>query len=746
MSRSKINHKKQNQVSPIQQELDRFENVARSLFDLLLRMNKDNAQKIETLLMDYQTLSTSIDRKMNALSHTQKKQLIEIREIITPEQRRELKQHLKRFKDQNLKEEARQKMQNVLRDESIEQARLKIAELMLEIEVLKNNFLKIDLNHSATIEHDLREYKQKRAEIAQEISKLDDAERVSRSEELRLISMEVNKHYEKIISQIESAKKAVRKVVGDASNRVNQMTLDKALTLAQDSREENGAHLEKSPQLSLFMSKQDIQEHSQVSLPLLSMSPLDFQTHLLSIINHELANSPSDKTVVAVAGLLQAILGNVSPLIEGHKTHFSVIYELNGVISSLHIGLAYLLNDPEAYITEITMAMLRQGVGEQHRVAMTLSSPQEMSALTHLDGQNAQKLVRGKSLQYLTNQVVQSAGNHLALTSVVGREVEGGELMRAAESVSQETPPVHFQMEQLVDLTKIALILIHTRQALIGRPMNQRDDEIELSPRHSLPIMTKRAKLPTVFEEEVVHPHQVVVLNQEIHSDTMRTRPQQAMVTPKQQLSTQKPKHELPLEVESSQIDEQERSRQRDNQRLALEAIGRKKRDLARKVTEYNQKILHITSALDDLDSLYYQNDAVILVRDEFKRDIIAALNAYRDRLSFIIQNNYEYDSIKIDNDINQAGDTFLMACSTACKTVADNNSFDYDVEFSEYFTDFMKLLANIVLWVGNSLPYRTNRNQFFDYANSKSAHAQFMSIQRSIDEIDVQHTPILAF
>jgi hypothetical protein len=749
MSRSKVNHTKQKQKNPIQNELDSFRSVAYSLSVLLLTMNKNDVHEVETLLSDYQQLSNNIDHKNNLLSSTQKNQVKEIRKIITPEQRQELRRKLKFYNEEISKEEARQKRQIDLKDQSMEQARKKVAELMPALVNLKINFLKIDLNHSATIEHELKEYKNKRAEIAEEISKLDDSERIERSEELRLISIEINKHYSKICLQIESARKAIRKVVGDTSKKVDQMTFGQAvLTLLPDATQGTVVRLEESAQLLRIMEDQGgqfVRDQLQIGDLSLSLLPLNTQTTLISVLNQELLKSASDERAGVVAGFIRAIQNDMQALIEGKKTHLSVIYEVNGEISSLHIGLLSLLNDPTTYIAEIAMAMLRQGVREQNRVVMTLSSPHEVSALMHLNGENVEDVSNGKSLQYLTGQVMGSAGNALALTSVVHKEVVSDELMRRAISISKENPPTHIQLEQLFDLTKIALILIGTRHTLISPPERLGNEDAQILASNPLPLMTLRSNT-SVVEDEVDLPSHPVVIKRDLHPDMLTSSHEQMTAAPKQQVNNQERvvalHQESPSEEDSRQLDVHALRRQRDNQRYAQDTIRFKKQDLARKVVAYNQKVQGITSDLENLDALYYQNDSNILIRDEFKKNILKAIKEYRNNLSLIIQKNYQYDAVQLNNDINRAGDIFLNECSMACNKVVQNDSFDYELGLGDYLTDFMKLVANLVIWVGNSLPYRTNRNQFFDYANSKSANAQFVSIQQTLQEIDVQHSP----
>lgn len=390
--------KRNKQVDPTQNLINQFRQVAYSLQGHLYTINTKNVSDVAALLNEYQKLSDAIGNK--ELSKIQASDVKEIRKIITQEQRKELRTKAAALNKEIQNEKDRLQKKSDAREQEVAKAKSEIKKLKPQVERAHREFMAIGLNKSFEMEAALARYKVLRSQLDAQARLLPDGERKEELQQLAQMSSEINQHNSSMVKEITAAKEVVNNAVEQAAKQTQNLTFEKTvLAILPGATQETVARLVGKADLPRLEG-----QGTAVGALALKSLPIQSQKALVTALMQEL--SQSDESGQSSA-LVEILKNGMVELLQGKKSHLSVVYELDGQIYSIHIGLEALLSNPTRYITELTMAMLRQGVGHQDRVVMTLTSPLEVAAITHMNGADYAQLSQGQSLQLLTGQILE---------------------------------------------------------------------------------------------------------------------------------------------------------------------------------------------------------------------------------------------------------------------------------------------------------------------------------------------------
>ncbi|MFO8740880.1 Dot/Icm T4SS effector LegC6 [Legionella pneumophila serogroup 1] len=460
-----MSHSKREQ-NPIARNLSDFRQVATLLNNEGLVVTEHNYKKVQALLNRYKELATFNDQNQSKLNGKQIGELNQIRLIISPEDRREIRKSVTRIENEIKNREKRIKEEYTRIEKQQAKAREAVQVLWPQLQKAAKKFINSGI---ANMEELLKEYKDLRIELYNHALNLPTQERKQKNQEMAELSRLVNIHESKLYEEINRARKVIEAAVTQAQKNVDSMSLLQMVRLMLPKLKD--ADILKIAQKAGVLSLQDTttSEHgANLDKLVVREQPLEKQSALISIMFKELALNGAQAG--PLAKYLQAVQENAKDLISGKKTHFTLLYQTNeGEIGGFYFNIHELLQNQHQAISKLVHEMYKRGVDQNSRVVMAFASPEQAASLMLANGENIKALTEAGNLQELTEQLLENAGDSKALARIVGHDVVIGqktsEIIRALNRSKEQNG---IEPAEVMKLFQIIAVIFETRNILIN--------------------------------------------------------------------------------------------------------------------------------------------------------------------------------------------------------------------------------------------------------------------------------------
>ncbi|HAT9977174.1 TPA: Dot/Icm T4SS effector LegC6, partial [Legionella pneumophila] len=309
-----MSHSKREQ-NPIARNLSDFRQVATLLNNEGLVVTEHNYKKVQALLNRYKELATFIDQNQSKLNGKQIGELNQIRLIISPEERREIRKSVTRIENGIKNREERIKEEYTRIEKQQAKAREVVQVLWPQLQKAAKKFINSGI---ANMEELLKEYKDLRNELYNHALNLPTQERKQKNQEMAELSRLVNIHESKLYEEINRARNVIEAAVTQAQKNVDSMSLLQMVRLMLPKLKD--ADILKIAQKAGVLSLQDTttSEHgANLDKLVVREQPLEKQSALISIMFKELALNGAQAG--PLAKYLQAVQENAKDLISGKK-------------------------------------------------------------------------------------------------------------------------------------------------------------------------------------------------------------------------------------------------------------------------------------------------------------------------------------------------------------------------------------------------------------------------------------------
>ncbi|TID99272.1 Dot/Icm secretion system substrate, partial [Legionella pneumophila] len=204
-----MSHSKREQ-NPIARNLSDFRQVATLLNNEGLVVTEHNYKKVQALLNRYKELATFNDQNQSKLNGKQIGELNQIRLIISPEDRREIRKSVTRIENEIKNREKRIKEEYTRIEKQQAKAREAVQVLWPQLQKAAKKFINSGI---ANMEELLKEYKDLRIELYNHALILPTQERKQKNQEMAELSRLVNIHESKLYEEINRARKVIEAAV-----------------------------------------------------------------------------------------------------------------------------------------------------------------------------------------------------------------------------------------------------------------------------------------------------------------------------------------------------------------------------------------------------------------------------------------------------------------------------------------------------------------------------------------------------
>lgn len=460
-----MSHSKREQ-NPIARNLSDFRQVATLLNNEGLVVTEHNYKKVQALLNRYKELATFNDQNQSKLNGKQIGELNQIRLIISPEERREIRKSVTRIENGIKNREKRIKEEYTRIEKQQAKAREAVQVLWPQLQEAAKKFINSGI---ANMEELLIEYKDLRNELYNHALNLPTQERKQKNQEMAELSRLVNIHESKLYEEINRARKVIEAAVTQAQKNVDSMSLLQMVRLMLPKLKD--ADILKIAQKAGVLSLQDTttSEHgANLDKLVVRDQPLEKQSALISIMFKELALNGAQAG--PLAKYLQAVQENAKDLISGKKTHFTLLYQTNeGEIGGFYFNIHELLQNQHQAISKLVHEMYKRGVDQNSRVVMAFASPEQAASLMLANGENIKALTEAGNLQELTEQLLENAGDSKALARIVGHDVViGQKTSEIIRDLNRSKEQNGIEPAEVMKLFQIIAVIFETRNILIN--------------------------------------------------------------------------------------------------------------------------------------------------------------------------------------------------------------------------------------------------------------------------------------
>ncbi|CZG17573.1 Uncharacterised protein [Legionella pneumophila] len=460
-----MSHSKREQ-NPIARNLSDFRQVATLLNNEGLVVTEHNYKKVQALLNRYKELATFNDQNQSKLNGKQIGELNQIRLIISPEDRREIRKSVTRIENEIKNREKRIKEEYTRIEKQQAKAREAVQVLWPQLQKAAKKFINSGI---ANMEELLKEYKDLRIELYNHALNLPTQERKQKNQEMAELSRLVNIHESKLYEEINRARKVIEAAVTQAQKNVDSMSLLQMVRLMLPKLKD--ADILKIAQKAGVLSLQDTttSEHgANLDKLVVREQPLEKQSALISIMFKELALNGAQAG--PLAKYLQAVQENAKDLISGKKTHFTLLYQTNeGEIGGFYFNIHELLQNQHQAISKLVHEMYKRGVDQNSRVVMAFASPEQAASLMLANGENIKALTEAGNLQELTEQLLENAGDSKALARIVGHDVViGQKTSEIIRDLNRSKEQNGIEPAEVMKLFQIIAVIFETRNILIN--------------------------------------------------------------------------------------------------------------------------------------------------------------------------------------------------------------------------------------------------------------------------------------
>ncbi|HEI6740560.1 TPA: Dot/Icm T4SS effector LegC6 [Legionella pneumophila] len=460
-----MSHSKREQ-NPIARNLSDFRQVATLLNNEGLVVTEHNYKKVQALLNRYKELATFNDQNQSKLNGKQIGELNQIRLIISPEERREIRKSVTRIENGIKNREKRIKEEYTRIEKQQAKAREAVQVLWPQLQEAAKKFINSGI---ANMEELLKEYKDLRNELYNHALNLPNQERKQKNQEMAELSRLVNIHESKLYEEINRARKVIEAAVTQAQKNVDSMSLLQMVRLMLPKLKD--ADILKIAQKAGVLSLQDTttSEHgANLDKLVVRDQPLEKQSALISIMFKELALNGAQAG--PLAKYLQAVQENAKDLISGKKTHFTLLYQTNeGEIGGFYFNIHELLQNQHQAISKLVHEMYKRGVDQNSRVVMAFASPEQAASLMLANGENIKALTEAGNLQELTEQLLENAGDSKALARIVGHDVViGQKTSEIIRDLNRSKEQNGIEPAEVMKLFQIIAVIFETRNILIN--------------------------------------------------------------------------------------------------------------------------------------------------------------------------------------------------------------------------------------------------------------------------------------
>ncbi len=460
-----MSHSKREQ-NPIARNLSDFRQVATLLNNEGLVVTEHNYKKVQALLNRYKELATFNDQNQSKLNGKQIGELNQIRLIISPEERREIRKSVTRIENGIKNREKRIKEEYTRIEKQQAKAREAVQVLWPQLQEAAKKFINSGI---ANMEELLKEYKDLRNELYNHALNLPTQERKQKNQEMAELSRLVNIHESKLYEEINRARKVIEAAVTQAQKNVDSMSLLQMVRLMLPKLKD--ADILKIAQKAGVLSLQDTttSEHgANLDKLVVREQPLEKQSALISIMFKELALNGAQAG--PLAKYLQAVQENAKDLISGKKTHFTLLYQTNeGEIGGFYFNIHELLQNQHQAISKLVHEMYKRGVDQNSRVVMAFASPEQAASLMLANGENIKVLTEAGNLQELTEQLLENAGDSKALARIVGHDVViGQKTSEIIRDLNRSKEQNGIEPAEVMKLFQIIAVIFETRNILIN--------------------------------------------------------------------------------------------------------------------------------------------------------------------------------------------------------------------------------------------------------------------------------------
>ncbi|HDV5688121.1 TPA: Dot/Icm T4SS effector LegC6 [Legionella pneumophila] len=460
-----MSHSKREQ-NPIARNLSDFRQVATLLNNEGLVVTEHNYKKVQALLNRYKELATFNDQNQSKLNGKQIGELNQIRLIISPEERREIRRSVTRIENGIKNREERIKEEYMRIEKQQAKAREAVQVLWPQLQKAAKKFINSGI---ANMEELLKAYKDLRNELYNHALNLPAQERKQKNQEMAELSRLVNIHESKLYEEINRARKVIEAAVTQAQKNVDSMSLLQMVRLMLPKLKD--ADILKIAQKAGVLSLQDTttSEHgATLDKLVVREQPLEKQSALISIMFKELALNGAQAG--PLAKYLQAVQENAKDLISGKKTHFTLLYQTNeGEIGGFYFNIHELLQNQHQAISKLVHEMYKRGVDQNSRVVMAFASPEQAASLMLANGENIKALTEAGNLQELTEQLLENAGDSKALARIVGHDVViGQKTSEIIRDLNRSKEQNGIEPAEVMKLFQIIAVIFETRNILIN--------------------------------------------------------------------------------------------------------------------------------------------------------------------------------------------------------------------------------------------------------------------------------------
>ncbi|HGF0936923.1 TPA: Dot/Icm T4SS effector LegC6 [Legionella pneumophila] len=459
-----MSHSKR-EKNPIAQNLIDFRKVATLLNNEGLVVTEHNYKKVQALLNRYQELATFHDQNQSKLNGKQIGELNQIRLIISPEERREIRKSVTRIENGIENREKRIKEEYARIEKQQAKAREEVQVLWPQLQEVAKKFINSGI---ANMEELLKEYKYLRNELYNHALNLPAQERKQKNQEMAELSRLVNIHKSKLYEEINRARKVIEAAVIQAQKNVDSMSLLQMVRLMLPKLKD--ADILKIAQKAGVLSLQGAttSEHgANLDKLIVREQPLEKQSALISIMFKELALNGDQAG--PLAKYLKAVQENAKDLISGKKTHFTLLYQTNeGEIGGFYFNIHELLQNQHQAISKLVHEMYKRGVDQNSRVVMAFASPEQAASLMLANGENIKALTETGNLQELSEQLLENAGDSKALARIVGHDVViGPKTSEIIRDLNRSKEQNGIEPAEVMKLFQIIAVIFETRNILI---------------------------------------------------------------------------------------------------------------------------------------------------------------------------------------------------------------------------------------------------------------------------------------
>ena len=373
------------------------------------------------------------------------------------------------------KETADQKVKIELdaRENTAAEARKTVITLFPEVRFAADKVLQAN---TTTIAPLLESYRLLATELRKAINLLPKTERSEHSRTLASFAEKVNQHQEKIDEQDRQVRSQIEQATKKAHDTVSSMTVqDMVVSLIGGASKQELASLLESSRM------QAITGGTEAGTLVVAEMPVKAQTELVRVLMTVIAKTKTSNTG-ALGQIIKAMEKDVEALMNGKKTHLSVLYDNGkGNVGSVHIDIRDFIRSPQSTINGLFFHLYKQGVSGDSGLVMAVTSPDEVGALLQLQGVEMQSVPAIENLESLTALVIQNANNPQALSRIMNRTVSESAL---ATSLSQTLEAAKgragFKPQEVISFIGAMAVMLEAGKLLVTTPTKQQQRELGL--------------------------------------------------------------------------------------------------------------------------------------------------------------------------------------------------------------------------------------------------------------------------